>query len=219
MPWCWLPADTASMAAPESGPPPGPHPEPPQDLAQQPLPIRIVQADTIWYRLHPLAYENEPLYFGRGAEKRFAAPGDEYGVLYTGDSPQCAFVETFGRELGVKVIRETALLQYCLTEVQLADAVRLADLTGARQRRLGADARLPHGDYPLTQRWSLALWSHSERPDGLCWHSRLDDERLAIGIFDRARDKVGAACRGSLMLPRHRQLLKDILDAYDFGLL
>lgn len=48
---------------------------------------------------------------------------------------------------------------------------------------------------------------------------RLDDERLAVGIFDRARDKVIAACRGSLMLPRHRGLLREVLDVYDFGLL
>ncbi len=176
-------------------------------------------AGTIWYRLHPFAYEHEPLHFGGGPERRFAAPASEYGVLYAADSPHCAFLETFGRELGVRIVREAVLLEYCLTEVHPLEVVRLVDLTGARLRGLGADARLPHGDHPLTQRWSRALWSHPERTDGICWHSRLNDERLALGLFDRAQHKVASACQGSLMLSTHRQLLKEMLDLYGFGLL
>lgn len=203
----------------EPEPAPAPHPEPPEDLAQRPLPIRTIASGTIWYRLHPLAYEERPLYFGRGREHRFAAPADEYGVLYAGDSPHCAFVETFGRELGIRVVTEAVLRTYCLAEVRVVGDLRLVDLTGARLRRLNADARLPHGDYPLTHRWSRAFWSHPNQPDGLCWHSRLDDDRLAFALFDRAKTLVAPSCRGSLMFPKHRTLLANILDTYEFGLL
>lgn len=119
----------------------------------------------------------------------------------------------------MRLISEVALSGYCLTEVRVTSTLRLVDLTGARLHRLGADARLTHGDYPLTQRWSQALWSHPQRPDGLCWHSRLDDDRLTFAVFDRAREHIVANCRGSLMLPTHRALLTDILDTYEFGLL
>ena len=207
------------MELPDPSARPGPHPEPPNDLARRSLPIRTVSSGTIWYRLHPLVYEAQPLYFGRGRENRFAAPGEEYGVLYAGDSPHCAFVEAFGRELGIRVVTEAVLRTSCLTEVQVVGDLRLVDLTGARLRRLGADARLPHGDYPLTHRWSRAFWSHPEQPDGLCWHSRLDDDRLAFALFDRAERLVTPSCQGSLMLWRHRALIADILDTYDFGLL
>ena len=128
-------------------------------------------------------------------------------------------METFGRALGYKLLTEAALRASCLTEVRVTSDLRLVDLTGARLRRLDADARLPHGDYPLTQRWSRAFWSHPEQPDGLCWHSRLDDDRLAIALFDRAETLVAPSCQGSLILPKHRVLLRSLLDTYDFGLL
>ena len=208
-----------SMEQPDPSLGPGPHPDPPEDLAQRPLPILSVASGTIWYRLHPLVYEARPLYFGHGRENRFAPPSEEYGVLYAGDSPHCAFIETFGRELGIRVVTEAVLHTYCLTEVRVLGALPLVDLTGARLRRLGADARLPHGEYGLTRRWSRAFWSHPEQPGGLAWHSRLDDDRLAIALFDHAQALVAPACQGSLLLPRHRGLLTDILDTYEFGLL
>jgi hypothetical protein len=210
---------TGSTGVPEAQARPGPHPEPPATLARRRLPLRVLPVGARLYRLHPLAYEATPLHFGRGRENRFAAPAEEYGVLYAGDSPHCAFVETFGRDLGSRLVTEATLGAYCLTEVRVTSELRLVDLTGARLRRLGADARLTHGDYGLSRRWSHALWSHPVAPDGLCWYSRLDDDRLAFGLFDRARDSVEPACHGSLLLPAHRPLLGEILDTYAFGLL
>ncbi|MCC7103948.1 MAG: RES family NAD+ phosphorylase [Chloroflexi bacterium] len=207
------------MAEFEAGARPGPHPEPSPDLASQPLPLRVLKATTALYRLHPLRYEDQPLYFGQGLENRFAAPAGEFGVLYAGDSPHCAFVGTFGRQLGIRLVREPVLQEYCLTDVHLLAELRLVDLTGARLRSIDADARLPHGSYPVTQRWSLTLWQHPDQPDGLCWHSRLDDDRLSFGIFDRASEKLVPACQGSLMLPKHPALLREILESYEFGLL
>jgi hypothetical protein len=86
----------------------------------------------------------------------------------------------------------------CLTHVQVLAEIRLADLTGARLRTLGADARLTTGNYEVTHVWGLPFWEHPDQVDGLVWHSRFDDERLAIGLFDRASGKVGWACQGSL---------------------
>ena len=76
--------------------PPGPHPEPPEDLAFRPLPLTTT--DGPWFRLHHLEYA--ALRFGRLARSRFDAPAGEYGMLYCAVDPHCAFVETFGHATG-----------------------------------------------------------------------------------------------------------------------
>ena len=119
-----------------------------------------------------------------------------------------AFVETFGRDVSEQFVTLGEIERACLTHVQVLSGIRLADLTGARLRTLGADARLTTGNYELTHVWGLALWDHPDHVDGLVWHSRFDDERT----------KLGWACQGSLVLPWQLTLLGDILDTYHFGI-
>jgi hypothetical protein len=172
----------------------------------------------VLFRFHPFVYDDRPLYFGREPIHRFAAPNREYGTLYAGSDAHVAFVETFGRDVSEQFVTLGEIERACLTHVQVLSGIRLADLTGARLRTLGADARLTTGNYELTHVWGLALWDHPDHVDGLVWHSRFDDERLVIGLFDRASTKVGWACQGSLALPWQLTLLGDILDTYHFGI-
>jgi hypothetical protein len=140
-------------------------------------------------------------------------------VLYAALDPNAAFVETFGRDLGVRLVRLSVLAGYSLLELRPARPLRLANLSGAALRQVSADARVTTGDHRIARRWALALWSHPQQPDGLYWRSRFDDDRYCIALFDRAQDALTVTDLGTLDRPQHRSLLADILDAYGFGLM
>jgi hypothetical protein len=125
-----------------------------------------------WLRIHRLGYE--PVFFGRAGKSRFDAPGGEYGVLYAGVDAHCAFIETLGHETGVRVLNDIDVRMRGLARIETRRPLRLVDLTGAGLAHLGADERLCSGDYSVAQRWSLALWQHPARPDGLYHRSRHD---------------------------------------------
>ncbi len=130
---------------------PGPHPEPPIDLAQRPLPL--LSTDRIWFRVYRL--QHEPLYFSRSGNNRFDSPAGEYGVLYLGQDEHYAFVGTFGHATGVRFVTMTALRARGLVRVEVRRPLRLVDLTGPGLAHLGADERLCAGDYdvPSAGRW------------------------------------------------------------------
>jgi hypothetical protein len=192
---------------------PAPHPEPPSDLHVRPLPMR--QARGPWIRLH--ACRRSARFFGKTRLHRFDAPAGEYGILYAGEDDFCAFVETLGDPLDVRVVSRADLLQSCLSTVTPGRPLRLVDLTAQGLSRVGADNRLPAGDdYALSQRWGRALWAHPEHADGLVYRARHDPSKESVAIFDRA----GSALR----LRRLRKLVDDsarlaeILDRYGFAL-
>lgn len=150
---------------------------------------------------------------------RFGAPAGEFGVLYAGNDEYCAFVETFGHSLDVRVATRDDLKQRALSCLTVNRPLRLVDLTGSGLARLGADNRLCTGDYLLAQRWARALWQHPEQPDGLYYRSRLDPARRCVAIFDRAEAAISASSLGALSDSRHRRLLASLLDTYGIGLL
>lgn len=200
------------MAQPEPRPP-GPHPEPPADLDQRPLPL--LHTTQAWLRVHRLEYE--PLFFGRTGRYRFDAPAGEYGVLYAAGDAHCAFIETLGHNLDVRIIDLRDLRARGLTLLEVSRPLRLVDLTGPGLARLGADGRLTTGDYTVAQRWALALWRHPDRPDGLVYRSRLDPSRLGAAIYDRTADALTAVRLGGPADPTHARLLAVLLETYGFG--
>ena len=168
--------------------------------------------------MHPLRYAHDLLYFGRSSAGRFYGPGGEYGTLYAALDPRGAFLETFARDVGLRVVSRAALAENVLVRLPVGTTLGLVDLTGAGARRIGADARLTTGDYRVAQRWSLALWEHPQRPDGIYWRSRFDDDRFAVALFDRAGAGVEPEIVGMWDSPAVTVLLADILDAYGIGL-
>jgi hypothetical protein len=122
---------------------PGPHPPPPADLAKRQLPIERVAGPL--FRVHRARHG--ALFFGTSGENRFDDPRKEYGVLYAGLSPACAFIETFGEPLDVPFVTEAQLAERKLTLIEARAPLRLVDLRGPKLRRLGADARLFAGDH------------------------------------------------------------------------
>lgn len=196
---------------------PGPHPEPPADLARWRLPI--VEMAGPWFRSYDIAHH--PIYFGRSGANRFDAPPGEFGVLYAGDSPHCAFVESFAHETGKRLITVEELRQRGVVPMIARRLLRLVDLSGAGLARLGADATLSTGDYMIAQRWSKALHDHPDLPDGLRYRCRHDDTRLSFAISDRAADaiEVWGTIGSSFAEPTFAGLLADILETYGFVLL
>jgi hypothetical protein len=202
-----------STVPPEGGRP-GPHPPPPGDLARRPLPL--LQSTGPWFRVHRLEYA--PIFFGRSGKSRFDAPGGEYGMLYAGVDARCAFIETLGHNTGIRSLNVIDVRTRGLARIETDRPLRLIDLTGPGLTRLGADERLCSGDHAIAQRWSLLLWQHPERPDGLHYRSRHDPSRLCVTIYERAADALSAIHLGSLTDPEHEALLGELLDTYGFGL-
>lgn len=203
--------------APPSGSMPGPHPEPPQDVARRKLPIH--SSDGPWIRSYGLHYD--PLHFGHTGFNRFDAPAQEFGIMYCGCDEEVAFAETFLHDPGsqTRVVAMSDIGKRGRALVEASRPLRLVDLTGEGLSQLGADARLCSGDYSIAQRWSLAFFRHPDRPDGLLYRSRIDPSRLSVAIYDRARQCLTVSALGSLADPAHHAVLARILSTYDVGLL
>jgi len=200
---------------------PEPHPLPPTDLADHPLPIREIASP--WFRSHRA--DLEPIYFGRDQTRgRFNDPLEEYGVMYIGLDAFTAFIETFGASrtatgpyLADNIITEEEVAARCLCDIRSNRSVSVVDLaSGHGLSRLNADARLGSGDWSIAQNWSRALWSHPSRLDGVLYRARHDPARLCLALFDRARDVLEADCATNVLTDRVR--LAAILDHYDFAL-
>lgn len=194
------------------------HPGPPDDLNQRSLPIEKIQGP--WMRFYWV--HKEVLYFNTGNAFRFNAPGGEFGILYLGEDAHSAFIETYGWLTGERYITREQLEKRHLALVSADRLLRLVDLSGKGLALLGADARLCMGDdYKISQDWSLALWKHPQRPDGILYRTRHDPDKKAAAFFDRDEVKAALSFRdmGSLLDDDNVELLVKILEHYKFILI
>lgn len=201
---------------------------PPADLHTRDLPMVPVNiADGAhWYRLHRISATHAPVdYNFRTVDDRFNAPAGEYGILYLGSDPYCAFIESFGSEAiarGYRLVTQQTLAERCLCRIDLLPEARPLNLvniaTGAGLSRLGIDGRIGTSKVrTITRERALALWRHPQQPDGLLYRACNDPARTAVALFDRAGSVLEAGCtRGNLLRDPHR--LAEILDHYDFAL-
>jgi hypothetical protein len=194
---------------------PGPHPEPPPDLASRALPISVVAHD--WLRLH--SRNRDVLYFGATGHGRFDDPHRRYGVLYAAEAAEGCFVETLARDLRHNSITWSDLQRRLLTRIQARRPLRLVDLRGPGLRQLGADGRLSTGDYGVAQRWSLALHEHPAQLDGILYGSRFDPRQDCLALFERASTAVMAGGSTDLVDAANAHLLSSLLDAYQMELI
>lgn len=165
---------------------PAPHSEPPGWLATAALPLHRTAED--WFRCHRTRHE--AIYFGRSGGGRFDDPNGEYGILYASHDLHGAFIETFGRRVGVRIVAESELASRSIARIAVNRPLAWVDLTASGLARIGADARLTSGDYALAQRWARALWEHPDQPDGLYYRARHDPSRPCAAFFDRAADAL-----------------------------
>ena len=190
---------------------------PPADLnSREPLIYVASDAET-WYRSHQTRYE--PIFFGKGMSHRWDAPNGEYGVLYLGRDPYCAFMESIGRGvLKTRFIPKADLQRRGLAEIAFEDPLILIDMVASGGlTRLGAEGSLTGGaGYRNSQRWSKALRDHPKRPHGLYYYSRNDVSRIACALYDHCEPlvKIVAPCKPWADQP---VLLGAILDHYGFS--
>ena len=195
-----------------------PHPPPPLDLHRLSLrSVTIATTMTLW-RVHRLG--REPLFFGSTATHRFDDPSKAYGVLYAGESPRGAFIESVGWNTKRRAVGrdELALRRFVLFRPRRA--LKVFDLDGPGLRKMGADARLVAGDdYSISRAWSAALHGHPGQADGLRYRARHDTQELSLALFDRCRGDLIEIERRKLSDPEHAAFLAELLDHYSMGLL
>ena len=195
---------------------PEPHPEPPVNLSERPLPI--VFSSGPWFRIHKKHYS--PLYFGIEGYNRFTGPNKQYRMLYMGHDEHCCFIETFGQSTGINTITTRELNQNSISCIETNRPLSLVDLTGSGLAQIGADGRLttevPHD---VARRWALALWQHPSVPDGIYYRARHDLSRFSTALYNRAENVVHATLVADLSSSSYAKKLSDILDTYKFGLI
>jgi hypothetical protein len=148
-----------------------------------------------------------PLHFGRSARHRFDSPDGSYGVLYAGQDPYCASVESIARIPTVPVVTTSELKQRALSELRAARPLRLVDLARS-------------GAYDVSRRWSQALHAHSEKADGLLCPSRLDPARHGIALFEDRAPKLRELMRQSWYATgSQRARLVEIVEHYRIELI
>jgi len=189
-------------------------PEPSKRFHSIRLPISEIRRD--WYRSHPTRHG--AIYFGRNRAYRFDAPAGEYGVLYLGADPHVAFIESFQIAGIHPVVTESKLKERSLSRIRTQRPVRLADLAeSGALTRIGADARIFIAGHTVSQRWSRAIQTHPDRPDGILYRPRHDPARLAAAFFDRITDQVSAETLGTWL--DQTTALAEVLDTYGVALL
>jgi hypothetical protein len=196
---------------------PGVSSEPPPDLAQRRVTL-VELADSI-FRTHSI--DRDPIFYGNSGLNRFDSPDQSYDVLYAGRDAFCAFIETFGKAPGTRIITTTALRNYALSELKPTRTLRLVDLTHSGALvRIGADGNLFAGPHEIAQLWSKVLHEHPCKADGLLYPSRLDPLRHAVVLFSDKAPKITELNRHSWYASGvHRALLVEILECYGMELI
>ena len=80
-------------------------PGPPVALADRKL--TLTAFDGVLYRSHQIKLN--PIHYGKSRIHRFDAADGSYGVLYAGRDAYCAFIETFARSAGVRIVTTAEL--------------------------------------------------------------------------------------------------------------
>jgi RES domain len=194
-------------------------PLPPGDLAKRALPITELRSGDILHRVH--AVDRGCLWFGPapGAPpvNRFDDPLGEFRVCYLGTSAEACFAETFLRNPPVRILALSDLSRRSLTPVEVVHNLRLVPLYGAGLAKLGATAEVVNErSYRVSRAWSRALWGHPEKPDGIQYRSRHDDDAFCVALFDRAEQALVAGQAKPLW--ENAWTLAALLDRYGIGL-
>ena len=139
-------------------------------------------------------------------------------MLYIARDLYGAFAEAIGRGRQYPLVSLAELEERCFTEVTLSTPLRLVDCTGPGPARIGASGELSTSEHAITQRWSLALFNHPSRPDGLYYRAHYDLSRECAAIFGSAKPILLEGKKIKLADRSQAQTLSSILDTYGYGL-
>jgi hypothetical protein len=178
-------------------------------FAARPLVLTTVPTGGIWRRIYETRFP-DPLGWGHGPS-RFSDPtGKAFGLVYLGSSAKVAFVEAVLRDRADGrgadcVLERDEIEKRSLADIRPTSPLRLVDLTGDAPLRMGVPSDVVGArDQSSANVWSVAFHNHPDRPDGVFYPSRLNEERC-IALYDRAVGKLKAFaaprlmdCRGEL---------------------
>ena len=170
-------------------------------------------------RIHARA--RTAIWFGPGSGRqpihRFDDPVGRFRVCYLGTTIEVCFAETFLRNPPVRILALDDLAERSILTVEVRRDLGLVPIHGAGLARLGVTAELASGSgYEGSQRWSRALWEHSDQPDGILYRSRHDDSAFCVAVYDRAKDGLTIVRDDSLA--GDPQQLARLLRRYALGL-
>ncbi|WP_338849941.1 RES family NAD+ phosphorylase [Massilia sp. W12] len=141
-------------------------------------------------------FETGEPWFGANACNRFDAPDmpPSYAACYFALSLDVALAETVLHDAipcdGLFHIAAVELRQRWLFQFE-GENLRLADLTGAALKRMGAHAGLGgSADYAVTRQWALGVFQNPAEYDGLLYMSRHVNTGKAVVLFSRAQSKI-----------------------------
>ncbi|MES2707371.1 MAG: RES family NAD+ phosphorylase [Verrucomicrobiota bacterium] len=174
---------------------------PAADFHLRPLPVTTVHGlDTL--RLHGASYP--AIQFRLVTSHRFSHPDAPGGLLYLADDPETCLMECFGDAVldPGSFISQTRWMNQRVSRIQSTDTFRLCDLTETKTRSaLKVDLpSLLHPDLSIPQTWGLAIQTHPENADGLCFFSRFTNRRCLV-LFDaggRHLSKLKSTAQGGL---------------------
>ena len=189
-------------------------------FAGRPLVLKTVPVGEVWRRIYESRFP-DPLGWGHGLN-RFSDPtGHAFGVVYLGSSAKAAFVETVLRDAadgrGLDCVLDMAEIEKrLLASIRVIEVLRLVDLTNDGPLRMGVPSdAIRARDQTLSRRWSVGFHGHPNRPDGVYYPSRLNEERC-IALYDRALSKLEVL--GTPRLTDCRAELAAILDDLEIAL-
>lgn len=166
----------------------------------------------------------DPLFFGPapGAPPRgrWDATDGAFGVCYLArwEDRWVAFAERLLHDPGPRLVARAALAALSVARVESVEALRIVALYGRGLARISATAAVTNGAYENSRPWAAALHGHPESPDGVAWRSRLDNDGVAIALFDRAAHKLRVVGRYGLLEPAAARYLGGCVERYQAAL-
>lgn len=156
------------------------------------LPIVAVEVSRPLWRVHETRFG--AVWYGTKADKRFDDPAGGFGVLYLGESPAVAVLETLVRGSDRCIVDQREWNLRSVSRVHLAEQLRMLQFEGSSLRRFGIGAERAHaGAYVECQELSATLHARHPDIDGIQFRSRWDTSQLCWAVFDRAKHKIGGA--------------------------
>lgn len=164
-------------------------------------PVRIRSA----WRIFPLAHKKTPLGAGPG-DSRFAAPNDEFLVLYAAPQFKVSLRETVIRDdfdgVADRTLPRSLIEDRACAQLSSTGKLRLLNLTAGRAHDFGVASAVRHGtDYAQSQSFSKTIFDETTA-DGILYRSRFDEAGYCVAVYDRAFDpKSGKKMRSQPAFP------------------
>ena len=173
---------------------------PPKGFESSKIELASIRTGTKWYRLYSSSHP-DPLGFGfspsRFSDPRLKLPEKDrfrrLSILVhlskSAFSNEC-LRDLRNGQLGDVPIPYAELEQLTCAEVTMARPLNTVDLRGDNPIKMGVPTdAVRASSHRLGQKWSLAFWLHKQRPHGILYASRLNEE-ICLALYDVALPNV-----------------------------